>query len=104
MPVDTIHDILSAVVKIFGNQDTSWNSMKKFIAQKGVIEQIVNFDSRSLNKDVRQNLNAFINSKKASFEKQNAYRASNAAGPLAEWVVAILKLSVVLESIAPLEN
>lgn len=32
MPVETIHDILTAVLKIFGNQDTSWNSMKKFIA------------------------------------------------------------------------
>lgn len=60
MPVETIHDILSAVLRIFGNQDTSWNSMKKFIAQKGIIEQIINFDPRTLNSDMRKNLHGFI--------------------------------------------
>jgi dynein heavy chain 2 len=56
MPVETIHDILSAVLRIFGNQDTSWNSMKKFIGQKGIIESIINYDPRNLNSDVRSNL------------------------------------------------
>jgi dynein heavy chain 2 len=51
MPVETVHDILSAVLKIFGNQDTSWNSMKKFIGTKGIIEAIINFDSRTLSKE-----------------------------------------------------
>ncbi len=53
MPVETIHDILSAVLRIFGNQDTSWNSMKKFISQKGIIESIINYDPRNLSSDVR---------------------------------------------------
>ena len=39
-----------------------------------------------------------------SFQKQVIYRASVAAGPLAEWVKATLKYSRVVETIKPLEG
>jgi dynein heavy chain 2 len=39
-----------------------------------------------------------------SFQKEVIYRASVAAGPLAEWVKATLKYSRVVESIKPLET
>lgn len=38
-----------------------------------------------------------------SFEKAVIYKASMAAGPLGDWVKAILKYSKVLEKIEPLE-
>jgi dynein heavy chain 2 len=36
------------------------------------------------------------------FEKQTIYRASVAAGPLADWTKAIIRYSKVIESIQPL--
>ena len=30
MPPEPCHDVLNAVLKLFGNTDNSWNSMKKF--------------------------------------------------------------------------
>ena len=38
MPPEAIHDVLNAVLRLFGNTDTSWNSMKKFLSNKGVID------------------------------------------------------------------
>lgn len=34
MPPDPIHDVLNGVLRLMGNFDNSWTSMKKFRAQK----------------------------------------------------------------------
>lgn len=39
-PPDVIHDILEGVLRLMGIQDTSWNSMKTFLAKRGVKEDI----------------------------------------------------------------
>lgn len=37
MPPDAVSDVLSAVLRLMGNEDTSWNAMKRFLGQSGVI-------------------------------------------------------------------
>jgi dynein heavy chain 2 len=39
-PPDVIRDILEGVLRLMGTQDTSWNSMKTFLAKRGVKEDI----------------------------------------------------------------
>lgn len=39
-PPDIIRDILEGVLRLMGIQDTSWNSMKTFLAKRGVKEEI----------------------------------------------------------------
>lgn len=39
-PPDVIRDILEGVLRLMGIQDTSWNSMKTFLAKRGVKEEI----------------------------------------------------------------
>lgn len=39
-PPDIIRDILEGVLRLMGTQDTSWNSMKTFLAKRGVKEDI----------------------------------------------------------------
>ncbi len=39
-PPDVIRDILEGVLRLMGIQDTSWNSMKMFLAKRGVKEDI----------------------------------------------------------------
>lgn len=39
-PPEIIRDILEGVLKLMGTQDTSWNSMKTFLAKRGVKEDI----------------------------------------------------------------
>lgn len=37
IPPDPVNDVLQGVLKLMGQEDTSWNSMKRFLGQPGVI-------------------------------------------------------------------
>jgi len=39
-----------------------------------------------------------------SFQKSVIYRASKAAGPIADWIKATVKFSEILETVKPLED
>ncbi|XP_060532310.1 cytoplasmic dynein 2 heavy chain 1 isoform X2 [Cylas formicarius] len=47
-PPEVIRDILEGVLKLMGTQDTSWNSMKTFLAKRGVKEEIRNLSNAKL--------------------------------------------------------
>ena len=45
-PPEAIADVLAAVLMMLGVQDLSWLSMKKFLSNRGVKEDILNFDAK----------------------------------------------------------
>ena len=103
-PPDTIRDILEGVLHIMGVFDTSWGSMRSFLAQRGVMEDIQSFDARHLSSENRESVQALLRKNSRSFQPSVAKRASAAAEPLASWVTANIKYSYVLENIEPLET
>ena len=52
-PPPALIDVLSGVLMLLGNQDTSWNSMRKFLGQRGVIQDILAFDSRRISPSIQ---------------------------------------------------
>ncbi|KAM7436007.1 Cytoplasmic dynein 2 heavy chain 1 [Porites harrisoni] len=104
MPPDVIRDILEAVQRLMGIFDTSWVSMKSFLAKRGVKDEICSFDARKITPEIRASVEELLEKNANSFDPKIAKRASVAAAPLAAWVVANVKFSVVLEKIEPLEN
>ncbi|KAM9801492.1 cytoplasmic dynein 2 heavy chain 1 [Neosynchiropus ocellatus] len=104
MPPDVIRDILEGVLRLMGIFDTSWVSMKSFLAKRGVREDIATFEARNITPEIRQSVEELLNKNKASFDPKNAKRASAAAAPLAAWVKANVQYSHVLERIEPLEK
>ncbi|KAL3276304.1 hypothetical protein HHI36_024202 [Cryptolaemus montrouzieri] len=103
-PPEIIRDILEGVLRLMGIQDTSWNSMKNFLAKRGVKEDIRSFDATRINTDNRQAVERLMSMKSDSFNPVSAKRASVAAAPLAGWVSANVKYSHVLDKIKPLEK
>lgn len=103
MPPEPIHDVLSAVLMLLGIQDTSWNSMKKFLGNRGVKDDILNYDARRITADIFKAVTKLLKSKPSSFDNDTIYRVSVAAAPLAIWVKANMKYSLVLNKIEPLE-
>ncbi len=103
MPPDVIRDILEGVLRLMGTQDTSWNSMKSFLAKRGVKDEILSFDARRIKSRDRQAVETLLEERHNSFEPAVAKRASAAAAPLASWVLANVKFSYVLEKVKPLE-
>ncbi|XP_029136209.2 dynein cytoplasmic 2 heavy chain 1 [Labrus bergylta] len=104
MPPDVIRDILEGVLRLMGIFDTSWVSMKSFLAKRGVREDIATFEARNITPEIRQSVEELLNRNKSSFDPKNAKRASAAAAPLAAWVKANVQYSHVLEKIEPLER
>eukprot|EP00438_Fugacium_kawagutii_P026834 Skav224731 [mRNA] locus=scaffold699:573890:588190:- [translate_table: standard] len=104
MPPDPIHDVLNGVLRIMGNYDNSWASMKKFLAGTGAIQRIINFDPRSIDDQTRKDVEKLLKEKANSFEHATIYRVSVAAAPLAKWVVASVKYSTVLVKVKPMEE
>lgn len=45
MAPDAIRDVLEGVLLLMGQEDTSWNNMKQFLAKRSVKDDIVNFDA-----------------------------------------------------------
>lgn len=89
---------------VLGQEDTSWNNMKKFLGSKAVKDEIVNYDARKITPEMRAKVEKLMNSKGNSFEQSVIYRVSVAAAPLAAWVRANMAYSKVLEKVAPLES
>ncbi|GBG84147.1 hypothetical protein CBR_g38121 [Chara braunii] len=104
MPPEAIRDVLEGVLRLMGNYDTSWMSMKKFLGSRTVKEEIMTFDARKISPELRKDVQKLMASKAASFEHANIYHVSVAAAPLAAWVRANVRYSLVLEKIRPLEE
>ena len=104
VPPDVIRDILEATLLLMGTEDTSWNSMKSFLAKRGVKEEIRSFDARRITPKSRQAVEKMLETRGASFTHAVAMRASAAALPISQWVMANVKYSYVLEKIKPLEQ
>lgn len=104
MPPDAVSDVLQGVLRLMGQDDTSWNAMKKFLGMGGVVQSILNFDARQVTKEMRNKVNKLINEKPMSFEQSYITSVSKACAPLAAWVRANVKYSEVLLKIEPLTS
>lgn len=104
MPPDAVSDVLQGVLRLMGQEDTSWNAMKRFLSQSGVIPSILNFDASQVTNPMRNKVNKLIQSKPMSFDTANINNISRATAPLAAWVKANVKYSEVLLKIEPLTN
>lgn len=103
-PPPAIRDVLEGVLRLMGNLDMSWNSMKGFLGQRAVKEEIMNFDVRRISKQTREAVQQLLLDKKDSFEESVIKRSSIAAAPLALWVKANIQYASVIEKVAPMEK
>ncbi|XP_020293197.1 cytoplasmic dynein 2 heavy chain 1 [Pseudomyrmex gracilis] len=103
-PPAPVRDVLEGVLRLMGIKDTSWNSMKTFLAKRGIKDEIRNWDARRSTSASLEAVAKLINERPESFEEKTAKRASVAAAPLAAWVLANLQYGQILEQVAPLER
>lgn len=103
-PPDAVRDILEGVMFLMGNKDSSWAGIKSFLGRRGIKEEILNFNPRTIMPENRQDVEKLLKKNGNSFELDVARRASAAAAPLAQWVKANVQFSKILEKIMPLEE
>ena len=101
-PPDIVRHVLKAVLYIFGNRDESWNSMKTFV--KTCVDKILTFDINSLKPDLAMDVEQIMRANPRSFEKLAIYNASSAAGPLSDWVKAVVEYCKVYQNVKPMHE
>ena len=82
----------------------SWLSMRNFLGRRGVKEEILNFDVKRITGSIRKAVGKLLKKNGSSFEHKVIYRVSVAAAPLASWVKANIRYSVVLNKVQPLTD
>lgn len=103
-PPAPVRDVLEGVLRLMGIRDTSWNSMKTFLAKRGMKDDLRTWDARQSSSASLDAVQKLVTEKPESFDEKTARRASVAAAPLATWVLANLRYGQVLRDVAPLER
>ncbi|XP_076748967.1 dynein cytoplasmic heavy chain beethoven [Xylocopa sonorina] len=103
-PPAPVRDVLEGVLRLMGIKDTSWNSMKTFLAKRGIKDEIRTWDARRSTSASLEAVVKLVKERPESFEEKTAKRASVAAAPLAAWVLANLQYGQILQQVAPLER
>ncbi|XP_076387639.1 dynein cytoplasmic heavy chain beethoven [Megachile rotundata] len=103
-PPAPVRDVLEGVLRLMGIKDTSWNSMKTFLAKRGIKDEIRTWDARRSTPSSLEAVAKLVKERPDSFEEKTAKRASVAAAPLAAWVLANLQYGQILQQVAPLER
>ena len=80
-----------------------WKKIKSEMGKSDFISKIVKFDTRSISEKLKDKImKEFINKKE--WDIKGIYKASKAAGPLADWLTSQMNYARILTQIKPLEN
>ena len=69
LPPEPIRDVLEGVLRLMNNQDTSWISMKRFLAQPSIISEIMEYDAKNITPEIREGVKNLLKTKKTSYTK-----------------------------------
>ncbi len=53
-PPELVAIVLKGVLRIFGIMDSSWNTMKNFLKDRTILDQILDFDPRRITPEMRR--------------------------------------------------
>lgn len=97
---------MEAVVFVITNTFTKtplWTDIRKSIADKNFIKNVIDFNTDNLNPNVKNNLiQHYLKNKE--WDVKNIYNASQAAGPLALWVESQIRYADILLKVDPLKQ
>ncbi|KAI7931816.1 dynein heavy chain [Pyricularia oryzae] len=103
-PPQGVRLALDSVCTLIGHKVTDWKSIQAIVRRDDFIASIVNFDNeRQMTKNLRQKMRTeFLSNPEFTVEKVN--RASQACGPLVQWVGAQVEYAEILDRVGPLRD
>lgn len=96
---------MEAVISVIKNtaKDWNWAEIKREMSDAKFIKNIMDYNTDELNPKVRHHVDSkYLNS--SAWVVKDIYRASQAAGPMAEWVDSQLKFGRILQQVDPLRK
>ncbi|KAJ3021261.1 hypothetical protein HKX48_008890 [Thoreauomyces humboldtii] len=102
-PPEAVKMAMESVCILLGHKVDSWKTVQSIIRREDFIPSIVNYDTDKMSGRIRDDVNNnYMGNPKYNFESVN--RASQACGPLVQWVIAQVKYSSILERVGPLRD
>jgi len=91
-PPQALQDVIIGVLILCGVEDTSWARCKRFISDRQVKKQLLEFDPRNVTKDARKKCKQWLIEKLDSFDEERMFNVNRAAVPIAAWVKGLFKI------------
>ncbi|KNC98573.1 uncharacterized protein SPPG_06258 [Spizellomyces punctatus DAOM BR117] len=102
-PPEAVKMAMESVCMLLGHKADSWKTVQSIIRKDDFIPSIVNYDTDKMSAKVREDVvSSYLANPKYNFETVN--RASQACGPLVQWVIAQVKYASILERVGPLRQ
>lgn len=98
-----VQDVFNALFILMGEGDLTWGSIKNTLKNASFLDNVINFDARKILEKDRVKVEGIVAREAGSFDPVSIFKVSQAAGPIALYVTALVKLSKVLHQIKPLE-
>lgn len=89
MPVE-IKDVITVIMMFFKENDNGLTNMKRFLGNRGVINEIVSFEPLLEDSELNK-IDDFMYKNQRSFDKEVIMQKSSAAVSLAEWAVTSIR-------------
>ncbi|EKM83644.1 hypothetical protein AGABI1DRAFT_50984 [Agaricus bisporus var. burnettii JB137-S8] len=102
-PPEAVKVAMESVCTILGHKIDSWRTVQGIIRRDDFIQRIVNFDTNTLTKGLRETMKRDFLSR-PSYKFEIVQHASKACGPLVKWVIAQVRFSEILDKVEPLRN
>eukprot|EP00702_Spironucleus_salmonicida_P003638 EST44929.1 Dynein heavy chain [Spironucleus salmonicida] len=101
-PPPAVAIVLEAVLTFMGQADMSWQGMRAFLSQSGVLRQIASLDIKKVPSAQLKKVIVLTQKQPDAFVQEKIQKVSRAAAPLAKWVSASLQYASVYVKIEPL--
>ncbi|GKT31498.1 putative multi-domain containing protein, partial [Aduncisulcus paluster] len=104
MPPKPIQNVLEGVLCLLGYKDTTWGTMKSFLAKAGMKKTLISLDAASIRPSTISSCRGIIHRYSSAFDPEQIERVSSAVAPLAAWVVAMVDFAEVSNKVQPLRE
>lgn len=55
-PPKAVVDVMKVLIRLFGETNSDWNTIKTFLKNRSFIDNILNFDPRMINSAIRRDV------------------------------------------------
>lgn len=104
IPPQHVINVFIALMKLKGQQKATFEDAKKIFSSLYEFDQLSLLDFRAIPEENFKKIKEFIEQQSPSFDPKTIYRVSQAAGPIADFIVAMVKCRELYCSIEPMER
>jgi len=81
-----------------------WKAIQAELKKDGFVSTVLNFNKDKIKPACKNYINKHYLADESTYDIEKFYRASKAAGPLAEWAKSIIQYAEIFEKVGPLQQ